>query len=128
VALQNKNDHYHHWAVDALAKVAPPLLTCEAVISETCFLLRDFKKSDVLFQWLRNGAIQIAFYLPNHAQAVQSLMAKYANIPMLYADACLLRMAEIHTSSSIFTVDSDFRIYRKHGNEPLTLIYPDTQE
>jgi predicted nucleic acid-binding protein len=49
VALQNKNDHYHRWAVDMLAKVAPPLLTCEAVISETCFLLRDFKKSDVLF-------------------------------------------------------------------------------
>ncbi|MFZ4699559.1 MAG: PIN domain-containing protein, partial [Candidatus Methylumidiphilus sp.] len=47
VALQNRNDHYHEWAVRKLAHITPPLLTCEAVISETCFLLRDYRKRNV---------------------------------------------------------------------------------
>ena len=41
---------------------------------------------------------------------------------MSLADACVVRMAEIH--NAVFTLDSDFMVYRKHGHEPLTLLFP----
>ena len=125
VALINRNDRYHAWAKRMLANIKPPMLTCEAVISETCFLLRDFRKQDVLFQWLDKGALSVAFNLPEQAKAIRVLMGKYANVPMSYADACLLRMAECQSGSQILTLDSDFRIYRKHGHEPVVLIFPE---
>jgi predicted nucleic acid-binding protein len=40
------------------------------------------------------------------------------------ADACVVRMAEIHGRHAILTLDSDFSVYRKHGRVPLTLIKP----
>lgn len=62
-----------------------------------------------------------------HEKAVQSLMGKYSDIPMSFADACLVRMAECQPNAQIFTADSDFKLYRKHGREPLALIFPDAQ-
>ena len=44
---------------------------------------------------------------------------------MSLADACLVRMAEIHSHHWIFTLDSDFLIYRKHSDKPLALICPE---
>lgn len=50
-------------------------------------------------------------------------MRTYASVPMSFADACLVCMAELD-SSAIFTLDSDFSVYRKNRNEPLKLIIP----
>ena len=52
VAIINKNDHYHRWALQQFADIQPPLLTCEAIISETCFLLRHYQQANLLLQWL----------------------------------------------------------------------------
>jgi hypothetical protein len=43
---------------------------------------------------------------------------------MMLADACLVRMAELIDDSVIFTTDSDFRTYRKHGRQIIPLITP----
>jgi len=43
---------------------------------------------------------------------------------MSLADACIVRMAEIHDRHAVLTLDSDFSIYRKHGRLPLELIHP----
>ncbi len=50
VAILNKNDHYHAWAVQQFAKIEPPLLTCEAVLSECSYLLRDYHRLGILFK------------------------------------------------------------------------------
>ena len=39
VALLNGKDKYHRWVTMQFARIKPPLLTCEAVLSEACFLL-----------------------------------------------------------------------------------------
>lgn len=52
-------------------------------------------------------------------------MYKYRNTPISLADACLVRMAELHERHAIMTLDSDFLVYRKHGRTPLSLIQPD---
>ena len=43
---------------------------------------------------------------------------------MSLADACVVRMAEIHENHSVLTLDSDFTVYRKHTSAPIPLLYP----
>ena len=52
-------------------------------------------------------------------------MVKYANVPMSFADACLVRISELYANSAVLTLDSDFRIYRKHGNQVIPVIMPE---
>ncbi len=98
VAFLSERDDAHAWTLAQMTDMAYSLLTCEAVLSEACFLL-------------------------NRRHASQ-LMRKYANVPMSFADACLVRMAELYDDSAILTLDSDFHIYRKHGRQPLETIMP----
>ena len=104
-----------------------PLLTCEAVLSETCFLLRKRHASQtpIVFEMLKEGLIIIPFQATDHAHALQVLMQKYADVPMSFADACLVRMAECYDDSAILTLDADFRLYRKHGRQCIDAIMPD---
>ena len=104
----------------------PPLLTCEAVLSEACFLLRGLASGpEAVLDAVRRGAVETPFRLADHAHRVGQLMAKYAQMPMSLADACLVCMAELHAESTVFTMDSDFRIYRKHGRTVIPVLMPE---
>jgi len=48
VAILNKNDRYHDWAVQQFADIEPPLLTCEAVISESSFFITRLSTGECL--------------------------------------------------------------------------------
>ncbi len=126
VALLNKKDTYHQWAVNQLKNIQPPLLTCDAVISETSFLCgRQQQSIAVIFNYLKSGVIETPFYFATEHEAIEKLMLKYCNVPMSFADACLVRMSEQHKNSSVFTLDSDFLHYRKNGSDVISLIYPE---
>jgi len=102
-----------------------PLLTCEAVVSETCFLVRHARGGpSAVLELFNRGALRIAFQLEDNVSAVR-LMARYARVPMSLADACLVRMAEAHTDSRVLTLDRDFRLYRKHGRHAIPAIMPE---
>lgn len=106
----------------------PPLLVCEPVLAEAMYLLAARAKAqDTLLSLLENGAIEVAFQIRQHVDALRRLMHKYRDTPMSLADACLVRMAEIHERHVVVTLDSDFLIYRKNGRVPLGLIHPDAQ-
>ena len=72
VAILNKNDRYHNWAVQQFADIEPPLLTCEAVIYESCFLLRDYQRASILFNWLKKRVRNI-FKLTPYFSSLSSL-------------------------------------------------------
>ncbi|MGI9175334.1 MAG: hypothetical protein ACR2GR_08465 [Rhodothermales bacterium] len=55
---------------------------------------------------------------------LDSLMTTYRNVPMDFADACLVRMSELHPDSQVMTLDSDFDIYRRHRREVIPVIRP----
>jgi predicted nucleic acid-binding protein len=125
VALLSKADDFHQWATTTVTTVNQPLLTCEAVITEACFLLqRDSRSQQAVLSLVNKGALQIGFCLSDEVQAIEELITRYENVPMSVADACLVRMAELHPESTILTLDSDFRIYRKHRNQQILLITP----
>lgn len=68
--------------------------------------------------------MRIAFHVEEHVPALRALHRKYRDRPMSLADACIVRMAELFDGHYVFTLDSDFSIYRKHGRQPLELIQP----
>jgi predicted nucleic acid-binding protein len=125
VAISNKNDHYHRWAIQQFADIQPPLLTCEAIISEACFLLRDYQQANLLLQWLEKGVLLLPFCLQDEIQSLNELLKKYSDVPMSLADGCLVRLAENFPQSLILTLDSDFKVYRKNGNQLISLIFPE---
>jgi predicted nucleic acid-binding protein len=122
VALINPNDPHHQWAVEQWSKIYPPVLTCEAVISETCFLLRRVHLIEAVFGTIETQAIAIDFNLQKEAFDVRQLMKRYESVPMSFADACLVRMSEKWVNSAVFTLGSDFSIYRRDRNSLIPLI------
>jgi uncharacterized protein len=101
------------------------MLLCEPVLVEAMFLLgKNRYAQDDLLELVENGTFRLAFRLDEHLSEVRALRAKYQDLPMSLADACLVRMAELYEKHAIFTLDSHFTIYRKYGKEPLKLVYP----
>jgi predicted nucleic acid-binding protein len=125
VALLNRRDTYHQWAKAQFALIEPPLATCEAVISEACFLLRTVHPGPrVVLDLLARGVVHIPFRLADEADPIRQLLQKYASVPMALADACLVRMSEQNAHASVITLDDDFRIYRKAGRRSIPTIMP----
>jgi predicted nucleic acid-binding protein len=125
VALLSRNDTHHDWAVAHFRRLQPPLLSCEAVVAETCFLLkRSGFDPSLALQFIERGVVALPFALQEQISAVSSLFKRYENVPASLADATLIRLAEIHDSPLLFTTDSDFQIYRRHGRQTIPLISP----
>lgn len=125
VALLDRSDKWHHWAVDVFRLLRPPVLTCEAVLAETLHLLRDSRASRrALAQLCSRQIIRLAFDFEAESTAIWRLLDKYDDVPMDFADACIVRMTETHPTSRVWTVDSDFTIYRRNVRQSIPLIYP----
>jgi predicted nucleic acid-binding protein len=126
VSLLSRQDNHHIWAKSTVDTISKPFFTCEAVLTETCFLLKSHNMGrKELLRALQQGYIQIPFHLEDQAEAIELLMQRYQNVPMSLADACLVRMSEMYEDSAILTLDSDFKIYRKNRNESIPVIMPD---
>lgn len=125
VAFLDRGERNHVWAVARVRELATPLLVCEPVLAESMHLLaRQPKAQDALLGLLEKGALQITFQVAEHVPELRALRRKYSDRPMSLADACIVRMAELHERHRVFTLDSDFSVYRKHGREALELIEP----
>lgn len=128
VAYLHPREPYHAWALDIFNYVDPPMITCEPVVAEACFLVSRAKMPAALVvEAVARGGLRIGIELQKEVTAVHALMQRYANVPMSLADACLVRMAEL-TGLPICTLDSDFAIYRAHGRRPLQLISPQRRQ
>lgn len=117
---------HHRWAVEQFKTLRPPVLTCEPVLTEAAFLLtREGRDADSIFELLDRGVIRIALTVQEERADLRALMRRYRNRPMSVADACLVRLSEIHPKAEVFTLDGDFRIYRRHGNRVIPVLMPD---
>jgi predicted nucleic acid-binding protein len=127
VALLNARDTHHAWAREVLDRIEPPLTTCEAVLSEACFLVRSLKGGrDAVLDLVSRGIIEVPFQLGPEVDAVRKLMTltRYASVPMSLADACLVRMTEMDGRATVLTLDSDFKVYRRNGRQSVPVIMP----
>lgn len=125
VAFLVAEDAYHDWIVEQFKLLRAPLLTCESVFTEAVFLLsRYYQAIPRLFELIEQQSLVIDFSISNEIRALRSLMAKYRDLPMSLADACLVRMAEIHSKAVVLTLDTHFNIYRRNGRMPIEVISP----
>lgn len=125
VALLSRGDDYHELSVAAVSNLQMPFLTCEAVITETCFLLsRNAQSHQSVFALLERDAVNLSFNLAEEFQSILTLMTRYHTVPMSLADACLVRMAELYPHSQVLTLDSDFQIYRMNRDRMIPTIVP----
>jgi predicted nucleic acid-binding protein len=125
VALLNHRDIHHSWALAASRNLRPPLYTCEAVITEAHHLLgRVYQGYRRLHQLVESGRLDLSFSYGQHLREIHALIHAYEDAPMSFADACLVRMAEMQAGSQVFTIGRHFAIYRQHKARKLKLITP----
>lgn len=115
----------HNWVMSEVRRLRPPLLTCEAVLTEAAFLVsRAGAPSSLIPQLVTRGFVTVAKLFDDDAAEIVRLMARYRNVPMSLTDACLVRLIERTPNATIFTLDSDFGIYRQKGRRLIPLLAP----
>ncbi len=129
VALLDRSDQHHEWAVQCFKNLRPPLLTCESVLTEAWHLLGHAEISRrVLVEMCRAGVVKVAFDLNTELPRVLKLLEKYADTPMDFADACLVQFLESISEARVWTVDSDFVVYRRSNRRVIKTLAPWDQE
>jgi predicted nucleic acid-binding protein len=73
---------------------------------------------------LTRGVITIPFRLDGEVKRLRDLLARYADVPMSLADACLVRMSELHPEARVVTLDAHFRVYRRLGRRVIPVVMP----
>lgn len=125
VAAINRRDRFHLWAREFFGRMKAPVLTCEAVVAEACFLLQGAHGgTNAVLAFVQRGVLLPEFSLMEHTVSIAALMDKYADVPMALADACLVRMSELHDDCEVATLDSNFLIYRRKGRQHIPLTMP----
>ena len=125
VALLDQRDAWHAWARAAFDELDAPLATCDAVLSEACFLLRRARlPPELVLRLLEQGAIAPAWSVGDDVHSVRTILSRYADVPASFADACLVRMAELSPGSPVVTLDRDFGVYRLRGRRRPRLVAP----
>ena len=126
VAFLNTRDPHHRWAQETFSSFRLPLITCDAVLSEACFLVRQAKGGqNGVLGLVGRGIVALDFRLSSEFEAVRKLMAKYASVPMSLADGCLVRMTELDSRATVLTLDRDFRVYRRNGRQVVPVTMPE---
>lgn len=127
VALLDRRDLHHQWAKSQIANLHEPLLTCEAVISEVFFLVSRLREGTAtLVALLREDLVRVGenFSYLEHAVEILRHLERSSNVPMSFADACLVRMSEVERNCFVFTTDRDFLTYRRNRRQAIPLISP----
>lgn len=126
VAALRQRDQHHQWARAHFEASVEPFVTCEAVISESFFLLERARHGkEALCALLERGVLVVDFSLSDRLTETLRLISRYHDTPMSFADACLVSMAEQTAEAVILTIDSDFRTYRKNGRQVIPVIMPE---
>lgn len=123
VAFANRRDRYHDWALSLAEQVVEPLLTCEAVLAEAAFHLRN---SELVLSMVDEGLVRVAIKVDEQLPHLLDLAHRYRDRGPDLADLCIIRMSEMYPRFSVITVDkTDFQLYRKNKRERIQLIAPE---
>lgn len=127
VALIDQDTAEHAWAREETARLQVPFLTSEAVLTEAAFLLaRDGFDADELFEMAESGIVLVSLDFNAERKHLRTLMRTYRDVPMSLADATLVRLSELHRDCRVFTLDTDFHIYRRHRSQVIPVLMPET--
>jgi uncharacterized protein len=117
LALLDRNDRWHSRCATAIRQLRLPLLTSEAALTELFHLVGDSRREvEAARKFVRSGALVLGTIEDTEMQHLQTLMARYWDRPMDFADATLVFLAKRESITTILTVDhADFATYRIEG-------------
>lgn len=123
IALFDASDKYHLKAMNFIKSNTHPLITTLASVTETLHLL-DFNRNAQLgfIEWVHKGAVEIQSIENSDFGRLKELTDKYRDLPMDFADSCLVHLAEKLNLNTIATIDRDFTIYRIQGRRKFKII------
>jgi len=124
VAYLNARDPHHNWAVSLMRQIRPPLHTCEPVLTEAMYFLReDGLDVDPIFVMLERAALVVDFDLSARWPRIRTLVARYKQMDL--ADAAIVVMTETHRASQVLTLDrTDFAVYRRNDRQVIPVLSP----
>ena len=125
IALIDRGEADHARCVAALDRITLPLVTTWPAFTEAMYLLGEaggWAGQAALWSMVERNALQLVELSPRSVQRLPTLMAKYRDLPMDLADASLVALAEERGTHRIFTLDSDFRVYRLPRGRAFTII------
>ena len=118
IALFDSSDKYHNKAVNFIKSNKYPLVTTIASVTETLHLLNFNRNAQIDFiEWIHKGAVEIQNIENSDFRRLKELIEKYRDLPMDFADSCLVYLAEKLSLNTIATIDRDFTIYRINGRK-----------
>lgn len=115
VALISQDEKDHARCVAFAARLREPMITTWPCFAETMHLLFRWKRyfaQEKLWIMLRKKALILHPSSEAEIARMQILMEQYRDTPMDLADASLVVAAESLNLTRVFTLDSDFHVYR----------------
>jgi len=112
VALYDPSDLQEENCRTTLAGLAGPLVTTLPVLTEAMYLLEHPVRRELLWELLLSGGVGLAEMFQEDLSRMHNLMAKYADLPMDFADASLVVLGERLRLRKVFTLDRHFSLYR----------------
>lgn len=123
IALFDKNDKYHLASIKFIQTNHSELVTTLASVTETLHLLDFNRNAQIDFLgWVNAGAVTLEAITTEDLLRIKELTIKYADLPMDFADACLVFLGEKLNIDNIATINRDFDIYRLKGEKPFTTL------
>jgi len=123
VALLDRSERMHLRCAEEVRRLEAPLVTCEAVIAESCYLVRNLRGApEAILENVVRGIFQIPFQLSREAGGVRAILRKFQDRKIDVADACLIHLANEFESGEILTLDTDFEVYRWGKNKTFRLL------
>jgi len=123
IALFDASDIYYSRSVDFIKQNKSILVTSLASVTETLHLLNFSSGAQADFlTWLNTGAVEIENINNHELLDIKNMMMKYADLPMDFADACLVFLGDKLKIESVATIDRDFDVYRLKGKKPFTTL------
>ncbi len=125
IAMVDKADPFHSRCVSAFRSLKASPLTTWPCLTEAFYMLgelRGWKGQKTLLSFLTRGSIHIHPATESEISRIAELMEKYKDTPMDFSDASLVVLAELTGLRKIFTLDSDFYLYRINGKETFDVI------
>ena len=123
IALFDRNDKYHLASVKFIKDNNSELVTTLASITETLHLLDFNRNAQIDFLgWVNAGAVTLAAISSDDLQRIKELTIKYSDLPMDFADACLVLLGEKLNINTVATIDRDFDVYRLKEKKPFTTL------
>jgi predicted nucleic acid-binding protein len=125
VALIDQRQPQHERCSAILNVINLPMLTTWPAFTEAMYLLRrigGWPLQNNIWNQVACGTLVFHGFTALDHERMQALMDQYRDRPMDLADASLVVAVEATGESKIFTIDSDFYIYQRHGSEPFEVV------